>query len=100
MPGWLISALTLLRGATVGTPARALVTGVGGGTLVDPLVGALGGAGLGLPSFLGGEAVKRRRRRRRALTASDRADIAFIEALLGRSAGQKFAVQLVTRTHR
>jgi len=39
----------------------------------------------------------RRSRRRRALTASDRADIAFIASMLGKPAGKDFAVTLAAR---
>ncbi len=38
-----------------------------------------------------------RRRRRRALTASDRADIAFIAGMISKSAAKDFAVQLAAR---
>jgi len=82
MPAWLIAALAMLRTAAVGTPGRALVTGVGAGALVPD--------GIGFPGF-GGEDRPRRRRRKRALTASDRADIAFITATLGKPAGANFA---------
>jgi len=40
----------------------------------------------------------KRRRRRRALTASDKADIAFIVGLLGKTAGSHFAVSLGARS--
>jgi len=40
----------------------------------------------------------KRRRRRRALTASDRGDIAFITGLLGPTAGKNFAVTLAGRS--
>jgi len=99
MPPFIASALALLvrggliaRGALVGTPGRALATGVGAGSLlpggVDPL-GFLGG---------GDGGARRRRRRRRALTASDKADIAFITGLLGTTAGKNFALTIATRT--
>ena len=96
MPAWIIAALIALRGlaapatrALVGTPGRALATGVG--------VGGLAGGGIpGVDLFPDGPA-RRRRRRRRALTASDRADIAFITATLGVPAGKAFAIQLAAR---
>lgn len=49
--------------------------------------------------FLGvGEEKPKRRRRRRALTASDRADIAFIAGMLGQPAGRQFAMLIGSRT--
>jgi len=94
MPPFIASALALLargvgvgRGALVGTPARAGITGLGVGSLI-PDFGLFGGGGDGRP---------RRRRRRRALTASDRADIGFITGLLGKAAGKEFAVVISTR---
>jgi len=100
MPPFVASALALLaragvalRGATVGTPGRAALTGFGVGSLlpggIDNPFGAFGGGGDGRP---------RRRRRRRALTASDRADIGFITGLLGTTAGKNFAITIATRT--
>jgi len=86
MPGWLASAIRLL----VGTPARALATGAGLGTLLPDF---------GIPGvdlFPNGK--PRRRRRRRALTASDRADIAFIAGMLGQPAGRQFAMLIGSRT--
>jgi len=92
MPAFVLSALALLARATVGTRARALLTG---GT-----VGAIGQA-VGLPGvdlFGNGDEKKKRRRRRRALTASDRADIGFITGLLGPTAGKNFAITIATRS--
>ncbi len=93
MAAWLISALNLLRGALFGTPTRALVSGATGGVTA---------AGGGLFDFLpgvGGDGDRvRRRRRRRALTQSDRNDIAFIAATIGKAAAGSFAVQLATRS--
>jgi len=96
MPPFILSALALLARAgpavgrgLVGTPARALGTGLGVGSLV-------GGGIPGVDLFPDG--VKRRRRRRRALTASDRADIGFITGLLGPTAGKNFAITIATRT--
>ena len=93
MAAWLISALSLLRG--FGGRAGALVGG---------RVGATGIAtGIALPDpfniFGGrdGDGVVRRRRRRRALTQSDKADIAFVAATLGAPAGQKFALIIASR---
>lgn len=86
MPAWLASALRLL----VGSPARALATGAGIGTLLPDF---------GIPGvdlFPDGDK-PRRRRRRRALTASDRADIAFITGTLGTTAGKQFAMLIGAR---
>lgn len=96
MPPFLASALALLargaigvRGALVGTPARAGITGVGVGSLIPDF---------GIPGLdFGGGGRPRRRRRRRALTASDRADIGFITGLLGKAAGKEFAIVISTR---
>jgi len=94
VPVWLLSALQLIR-STIGgvarrVPRQALLAGAGaagGVALADPAGGLF-------PSF-GGEDRPRRRRRRRALTASDRADIAFISGTLGKATGDRFAVSLV-----
>lgn len=63
------------------------------------------GAGLGFAlgggdvPFIGGDDAKpKRRRRRRALTASDKADIAFISGTLGKPAGKDFAMIVAART--
>ena len=82
MPAWLIAAMAMLRQIAVGTPGRAALTGFGGGALLPDF---------SLPGFGGGDDRPRRRRRKRALTASDRADIAFITATLGKPAGANFA---------
>lgn len=81
MPAWLIAAMAMLRTITVGTPGRAALTGLGAGTFLPDV---------GFPGF-GGDDKPRRRRRKRALTASDRADIAFITSTLGKTAGANFA---------
>ncbi len=91
MPAWLAAALTLA--ATLGPSAIAAATGGGDGSIerfIPPLTFA------GSPIFPDG--TKKRRRRRRALTASDRADIAFITGLLGTTAGKNFALTIATRT--
>lgn len=97
MPPFIASALALLarasvatRGALVGTPTRAAITGVGVGQLIPGLPG-------GIDIFGGGVERRRRRRRRRALTASDRADIGFITGLLGKGAGKEFSIVIATR---
>jgi len=94
LAAWLLSALTLLRGQAVrGVAAlgggRGLATGAGALALPDPF-----------NIFGGGDEAERvrRRRRRRALTQSDRNDIAFIAATIGKTAAGSFAVQLATRS--
>jgi len=94
MAAWMIAALSLM--ATLGTrigplarraavPAAAGLAGVAAGNIGIP----------GVDLFPDPE--KKRRRRRRALTASDRADIAFIESILGKAAGKSFAMIIATR---
>lgn len=89
MPTFIASALALLRSTLVGTPGRAALTGLAAGTVAPDLFPSISG-------LFGGER-KRRRRRRRALTASDRADIGFITAMLGKTAGKEFAIVISTR---
>jgi len=87
MPAWILAALRLL-----GSPAaRGAGLGFGAGSLLPDIIP---GGGI----FGGEDGKKRRRRRRKALTASDRADIAFIEATLGKAAGRSFAMLVVSRT--
>jgi hypothetical protein len=99
MGPWVQTALTLLgRGAVFGTGAAGAYSVMGQG---------LNGSGPGVDGYgyipeaniaLGGGALSpygckpKRRRRKRALTASDRGDIAFIAGLLGPKAGKDFAV--------
>ncbi len=59
---------------------------VTGGTDVLPFIGPLA-----VPGFLTGGGGVRRRRRRRMLTASDRGDIAFLSATLGKTAAKELA---------
>lgn len=93
MPVWMISALTALRSIALGTPGRALTTGVGTGLSLPALDFSF------LPGVGGPDDDKRkRRRRRRALTNSDRDDIAFIAATVSKAAAGSFATQLVTRS--
>jgi len=92
MAAWLISALNLLRGVLVGTPTRAAITGAGA-AIASPFASIGGFLGIG-----DGDDKVRRRRRRRALTQSDRNDIAFIAATIGKAAAGSFAVQLATRS--
>lgn len=97
MPPFVLSALALLgrgagigRSAFFGTPGRAALTGLGvGGLLPSPE--------FGIPGVDLFPDRRRRRRRRRALTAQDRADIGFLTALLGKTAGKELAIQIVTR---
>lgn len=89
MPVWVTMALLAARNLVAGTPGRAALTGLGAGSLLPDF---------NIP-FIGGNGDKpKRRRRRRALTASDRADIAFITGLLGATAGKNFALTIATRT--
>jgi len=95
MPAWIIAALALLaplatRALPLARRALPLAGAAGAGALVS---------GVGIPGVdLFPEEMKRRRRRRRALTASDRADIAFIEGILGKAAGKSFAMIIAART--
>lgn len=59
---------------------------------------ALGGAGsLAASALFGDDDRPRRRRRKQVLTASDRADIAFIAGSLGKPAGRDFAMIVAAR---
>jgi len=60
------------------------------------LTAGLAAADVGI--FGGERDLKKRRRRRRALTASDKADIAFISGTLGKPAGRDFAMIVAART--
>lgn len=98
MPTWLLSAFALLRsqfGRVVGAAggaARPLALGAGGAAAGVALADPAGGL---FPNIFGADGRPRRRRRRRALTASDRADIAFVSGILGKAAGDRFAVALI-----
>ena len=87
MPAWIAAALRLLAGGAAFGVGSELVAPHG----VQGFPDIFGGGGFG-------DEKKRRRRRRKALTASDRADIAFIEATLGKAAGRSFAMLVVSRT--
>lgn len=96
MAPWLLQALRLLAagfggGLAFETGQRAIGSGDerGGGPIPGPSF-------FGIPGLLGGDKPKRRRRRR-ALTASDKADIAFIVGLLGPGAGKQFSTTLAAR---
>jgi len=90
MPAWMITALKLLGGGAAFGAGEALI----GGELARRAPGGF----IDAPFDILGDDKKRRRRRRKALTASDRADIAFIEATLGKAAGRSFAMLVVSRT--
>ena len=66
-----------LLGAALGTLAD---DGGGGGGFIGPVFGGFGGGDK-----------PRRRRRRRMLTSSDRGDIAFLSATLGKPAAKELA---------
>jgi len=95
MPAWIASALRLLgAGAAFGVGTE--LVGAGGGA--GPLLGPVLQAGAGLPGdfiHVGGH--PRRRRRRRALTNSDKADIAFIAASISKAAAKDFAMIIAAR---
>lgn len=88
---WLVSALRLLgigAGVNLGTSLVESATGInvpglGTSTRRNPVTGIV--------------EVVRRRRRRRALTQSDKLDIAFVSGTLGRAAGEKFAMIIAAR---
>lgn len=93
MPPWLLMALRLLVGGAaggVGFSAGEQFLRPDDPQFLGPQFPVLPGGGARAPRTFTLERVKRRRRRR-ALTASDRADIAFIAGLLGPAAGSKFA---------
>jgi len=93
MPAWIAAALRLLAGGAAFGIGSELVAPHGG------LPDIFGGGGGTQEDWIHVGGHKRiRRRRRKALTASDRADIAFIEATLGKAAGRSFAMLVVSRT--
>lgn len=88
MAGWLISALRLLGiGAGVSVAAGGLESLTGRDI---PLVGQTTRTVMGAVRAV-------RRRRRRALTVSDKNDIAFMAATLGDTAARKFALIIAAR---
>lgn len=101
MAPWLLQALRLMAGGLGAGVAfetgQQAIEGFAdrGGVLEGGRVFPAGFA----PKFLtaSGEVIKKRRRRRRALTASDKADIAFIVGLLGPAAGKQFSTTLAAR---
>jgi len=86
---WLIAALGLV--ATL-TAREGGIPGLP--SIIDPFEPG----GISLPFQDDPGRGGRRRRRKRALTNSDRDDIAFIAATIGKTAAGSFAVQLVTRS--
>lgn len=105
MPGWILAALRLLAtgaGLSLGFEGAQRVIGGESGGAEGPFVQIGSGRGGGVVVdqtgrrlvHLGGHL---RRRRRRALTASDRADIAFIAGMISKAAAKDFAVQLAAR---
>ena len=96
MAAWLVQAVQqvvrLIGGRALGGVGRRAIAG----SLVGGTIASVGIPGIDL--FPDGDERPRRRRRRRALTASDRADIAFVEAVLGKSAGKSIAMLIVSRT--
>lgn len=100
MPAWLLAALALLAPTAIrgGAAITRFAGGRGGAAALGGAAGLAAG-GIGIPGVdLFPDEKPRRRRRRRALTASDRADIAFITGLLGPGAGKNFALTIATRT--
>jgi len=83
--------------------ARTVALRIGGRGVVrrGALAVGLGGAGSALAGRLGlgggDDDAPRRRRRKNVLTASDRADIAFIAGSLGKPAGRDFAMIVAAR---
>ncbi len=79
--------------------ARSVLAAAAGGAAFagaqQALTGDVGGIFQAF-DFPGGDK-PRRRRRRRALTASDKADIAFISGTLGKPAGRDFAMVVAAR---
>ncbi len=94
---WILQALRIIAAAGLGGAAFQT------GAELMPFNNGPGGPGeggygeyyqkMGIPQHK-----HKRRRRRRALTASDRGDIAFITGLLGATAGKNFAVTLAGRS--
>jgi len=111
MGAWLVAARALAQRLIRTAGGRALVGGSGrraitGGVLGTTAAG-VGGGLLGGGDDGGGEGAMTpyswhyglhpRKRRRRALTQSDRNDIAFISATLGAPAGKQFAMIIASR---
>lgn len=96
MASWLLQALRVLGLLGLGaTTQRALDAPANGQGSVLPLIPDVVERAFGLHPT--GQEVTKRRRRRRALTASDRADIAFVAGMISKAAAKDFAVQLAAR---
>lgn len=93
---WLISALALLGGSGLRTGAGALARRIAGPAVAIG-AGVAGGEALGGLFGGDGDGGRPRRRRRRALTQSDKNDIAFMAATLGDAAARKFALIIAAR---
>lgn len=88
MAGWLVSALRLLGIGTGVTAAAGAIESVTGRDI--PFLGTSRRDFTGIPRH-------GHRRRRRALTMSDKNDIAFMAATLGDTAARKFALIIAAR---
>lgn len=95
MPVWLLSALNMLRAATIGTPVRALATGAGAALAVSAGAEEAGFVGGDLLGGLFGEEVKKRRRRRKALTADDLRLALIIASSISKKASENFILSRV-----
>jgi len=99
MPAWILAALRLIAqgaGLSLGFEGASRLVGAEAGGAEGPFIEV--GPGGGVRQFDAmGRPISRRRRRRRALTASDRADIAFVAGMISKTAAKDFAVQLAAR---
>lgn len=89
MVAWMATGMALL--------AAFLGQGGGGIPLLPAGIDPFEQGGLQLPWVGKGRRIATRRRRRRALTVSDKNDIAFIAATLGETTGRKFALLVASR---
>ena len=72
---------------------------VSGRGVLGSLPAVIGGtAAMEILDPFGNDDTKKRRRRKRALTMSDKNDIAFIAATLGETTGRKFALLIASRS--
>jgi len=93
MASWLIQAIRVLTTLGAGAAIGEALNGGGRGSVI-PLVPDVLERAVGLHPA---QPDQKRRRRRRALTASDRADIAFVAGMISKAAAKDFAVQLAAR---
>jgi len=63
------------------------------------LAGTVGAVGIPGVDLFNGDELKPRRRRRRALTVSDKNDIAFVAAAVGEPTARKFALLIAARSN-